>query len=249
MTPPIRVGCYSAFWGDSALAAGQLISMVILSRDENPPDYIVADYLAEVTMGILARQSKGSKGGFVSEFVDQVYVKNATTIAKRGIKIITNAGGLDPLSCKAAIESAAAKIFAKDPSQIPIVAAVFGDDVWVDKPRRELLQKAVASGEALPFGHLGSTDASREEWPKGKEKSILSVNVYMGVAGILQALKSNATIIVTGRVVDSALVLAPLMHEFNWSPNSYDLLAAGSLAGHIIECGCHATVETSQTGV
>ncbi|KAJ3077700.1 hypothetical protein HDU99_001022, partial [Rhizoclosmatium hyalinum] len=192
-------------------------------------------------MGILARQSKGSKGGFVSEFVDQVYVKNATTIAKRGIKIITNAGGLDPLSCKAAIESAAAKIFAKDPSQIPIVAAVFGDDVWVDKPRRELLQKAVTSGEALPFGHLGSTDASREEWPKGKEKSILSVNVYMGVAGILQALKSNATIIVTGRVVDSALVLAPLMHEFNWSPNSYDLLAAGSLAGHIIECGCHAT--------
>ncbi|KAJ3017864.1 UNVERIFIED_CONTAM: hypothetical protein HDU68_011441, partial [Siphonaria sp. JEL0065] len=239
------------FWGDSALAASQLVNM------ENPPEYIVADYLAEVTMGILARQSKGSKGGFISEFVDQVYIKNATTIAKKKIKIITNAGGLDPVACKTAIETAAAKIFSKDPTQIPIVAAVFGDDIWTDKTRRSVLEKSITTNIWSPFGHLGSCDVNREEWPKGKEKDILSVNVYLvcsytnaledanwlfkGVSGIIQALKSNATIIVTGRVVDSALVLAPLMHEFNWSPTDYNLLAAGSLAGHIIECGCHAT--------
>ncbi|KAI9341349.1 hypothetical protein BDR26DRAFT_895044 [Obelidium mucronatum] len=208
---------------------------------DNPPQYIVADYLAEVTMGILARQTKGSKGGYVTEFVEQVYTKNATVISKKNIKVITNAGGLDPLACKAAIEAAAAKIFAKDQSQIPIVAAVFGDDIWTDKTRRDALEKAVSSNTSLPFGHLGSSDTNREEWPKGREKSILSVNVYLGAAGILQALNSKATIIVTGRVVDSALVLAPLMHEFKWSPLNYNLLAAGSLAGHIIECGCHTT--------
>ncbi|KAJ3064103.1 hypothetical protein HDU98_000165 [Podochytrium sp. JEL0797] len=234
--PAVRIGCYSAFWGDSSLAASQLITM------DNPPQFVVADYLAEVTMGILARQSKSPAGiGYVREFVD-VYKKHAVDISSKGITLITNAGGLDPLALKSAIDSIAAGMAAKDASFVPpIVAAVFGDDAWIDASRRDKLIKAVTSGRTTSFGHLKSTDAHDEEWPKGKEKSVLSVNVYLGVAGILSALRSNATIILTGRVVDSALVLAPLMHTFSWPPHAYDLLAAGSLAGHILECGCHAT--------
>ncbi|KAJ3212553.1 hypothetical protein HDU82_000492 [Entophlyctis luteolus] len=241
---PVRIGCYSAFWGDSALAAAQLINM------ENPPAYVVADYLAEVTMGILARQSKAGRGGFVSEFVEHVYARNAENISKKGIKIITNAGGLsihfnffpvaagaqDPIACKSAIEAAAENAGVK-----VAVAAVLGDDAWADPKQREQMKQCLSNNLTVPFGHLGSSDSAKEEWPHGKEKSILSVNIYMGVGGILKALKSNANIIVTGRVVDSALVLGPLMYEHGWSYSSYDLLAAGSLAGHIIECGCHAT--------
>ncbi|KAI8831655.1 hypothetical protein BJ741DRAFT_616539 [Chytriomyces cf. hyalinus JEL632] len=242
--PPVRIGCYSAFWGDSALAATQLLSM------DNPPNYVVADYLAEVTMGILARQKKGKGAGYVKEFVDSVYSPNAKRIAASKTTLITNAGGLDPCAAKAAIEAAAEEIFGKNSPHLPRVAAVFGDDAWGDDVARKEMLRLVGAGEASAFSHilpsLGSSatqtqPVDKEDWPTGKEKTILSVNVYMGVGGILQALKSNATIIVTGRVVDSALVLAPLMHEFNWSSTSYDLLAAGSLAGHIIECGCHAT--------
>ncbi|KAJ3119854.1 hypothetical protein HK100_000127 [Physocladia obscura] len=203
---------------------------------DNPPNYIVADYLAEVTMGILARQSKANRGGFVTEFVDEVFVRNANSIVKKNLKIITNAGGLDPVACKIAIEKAAEKAGISI-----VVAAVLGDDAWKNTVQREQMLKCLANSDVVSFGHLGSTDVAKEEWPQGKEENILSVNIYMGVGGILHALKSNASIIVTGRVVDSALVLAPLMHEFNWSLTSFDLLAAGSLAGHIIECGCHAT--------
>ncbi|KAI9342500.1 hypothetical protein DFJ73DRAFT_661552 [Zopfochytrium polystomum] len=234
---PVRIGCYSAFWGDSALAASQLIQM------DNPPDYVVADYLAEVTMGILARSkvagsSKKPKGvGFVKEFVDQVYTPNAQTIADKRITLITNAGGLDPVAAKLAIEAAAK---AADISPLPVVAAVYGDDLLAGDAAKEI-QRLRQAGEVKPFGHLDeSSDGEVEKWPEGK-KPILSVNIYMGCEAIVKALNAGANIIVTGRVVDSAIVVAPLIHRFGWRADAWDLLAAGSLAGHIIECGCHAT--------
>ncbi|TPX56508.1 hypothetical protein SpCBS45565_g08387 [Spizellomyces sp. 'palustris'] len=233
----IRVGCYSAFWGDSIQAAQQLVYM------DNPPDYIVADYLAEVTMGILARaRNKTSQGqgadstGYVKEFVDYVWKRLGKDIIAKNIKIITNAGGLDPVACKRAIEEAAK---GAGMSHIPIVAAVYGDDL-LGEP--EAMKNMVRDGPARPFVHI--TDGERnkgeeEAWPKNKK--IVSANTYMGAIPIAKALADGAQIIVTGRCVDSALVLGPLLHEFAWSPTSYDLLASGSLAGHIIECGCQAT--------
>ncbi|KAJ3322519.1 hypothetical protein HDU76_013851 [Blyttiomyces sp. JEL0837] len=240
----VRVGCYSAFWGDSAVAAGQLITM------ENPPKYIVADYLAEVTMGILARSRgpagkstnpKGGagRGGFVKEFVDRVYTPHAQTISEKKITLITNAGGLDPVAAKEAIASAAKEAGLE---VLPVVAAVFGDDLLSGTGKGEL-EKLIKGRKLAPFSHIVGPDSDpkdSESWP-ANPKGIISCNVYLGAEGIFQALQAGANIIVTGRVVDSALVLGPLRHEFGWSPTSWDQLASASLAGHIIECGCHAT--------
>ncbi|KAJ3109262.1 hypothetical protein HDU97_007756 [Phlyctochytrium planicorne] len=233
----VRIGCYSAFWGDSISAARQFFNMA----SESPPEFIVADYLAEVTMGILAKSRKSGKGGtgkggYVKEFVDQVYVPNAKKIAKAKVKVITNAGGLDPVALKVAIEKAAESAGIVP---LPKVAAVFGDDLL----QPENWEKIVAlrkAGNVQKFAHLDGLEEDGETWP-AEDSSIISLNAYMGCKPIVDALNDGADIIVTGRVVDSALVLGPLIHKFNWSFDSYDLLAAGSLAGHIIECGCHTT--------
>ncbi|KAI8855209.1 hypothetical protein BC829DRAFT_438630 [Chytridium lagenaria] len=231
----VRIGCYSAFWGDSVSAAAQFFTM------DNPPEFVVADYLAEVTMGILSkskRNAKGGagKGGFVQEFVDQVYAPNAIHIATKKIRVITNAGGLDPLALKAAIEKTAA---AAGVLPLPKVAAVFGDDLMTPENLKKL-QDLKKSGEMTAFSHIEGNDVDAEKWPED-EASILSLNAYMGSEPIAEALNAGCDIIVTGRVVDSALVLGPLIHKFKWPMDAYDLLAAGSLAGHVIECGCHAT--------
>ncbi|KAJ3220255.1 hypothetical protein HDU67_003270 [Dinochytrium kinnereticum] len=231
----VRIGCYSAFWGDSISAAGQFFAM------DNPPEFVVADYLAEVTMGILAksrRAAKGGagKGGYVQEFVDRVYVPNAAKIAKKKIRIITNAGGLDPLALKAAIEKAA------DEAGVhprPKVGAVFGDDL-LQPENWKTLEELKIRGGITSFSHVENNEADAEKWP-ADAKSIISLNAYMGCEPIVEALNAGCDIVVTGRVVDSALVLAPLIHKYKWPMNAFDLLAAGSLAGHVIECGCHAT--------
>ncbi|KAJ3414010.1 hypothetical protein HDV05_007217 [Chytridiales sp. JEL 0842] len=238
MKKAVRIGCYSAFWGDSMFAASQLINM------DNPPDYIVADYLAEVTMGILARSRSGKssagsgEGGYVKEFVDRVYAPNAQRIADRNIKIITNAGGLHPMAAKAAIEQAARDADVEP----PIVAAIFGDDL-IDMSTGKLsdtLQIALKTSSITPFSYLNGSSDDSDKWPS-QDKKILSINAYMGSFPIAAALAQSAQIIITGRVVDSALVVGPLIHEYNWNSTQYDLLAAASLAGHIIECGCHTT--------
>ncbi|KAJ3277700.1 hypothetical protein HK104_003043, partial [Borealophlyctis nickersoniae] len=208
---------------------------------DNPPDYIVGDYLAEVTMGILARTRKGKSPhavGYVKEFVDFVWTQLGHDVMRQRIRLVTNAGGLDPLACKAAIEKAAEEM-GMDP--LPVVAAVYGDDL-LGEERKETLERLVEDGVVRPFAHINDGGGSKEEhetWPRGKK--IASANAYMGAIPISRALARGAQIIVTGRCVDSALVLGPLMYEFSWPPTSYDLLASGSLAGHIIECGCQAT--------
>jgi hypothetical protein len=219
----ISIGCFSGFWGDSKTGAFQLV------RGSNI-DFLVGDYLAEVTMGILARlQNQGSQGmgtrGFISEFAKAVWEPLLKEIVAKKIRVITNAGGMSPNALAKQLEAIAQK------QGIPVqIASVEGDNL-TDKYQDLSKNKAI-----LPFS-VGSED---EPLPNDKVR-VLSCNAYLGAFPIAHALDKGAQVVVTGRIVDSALVLGPLIHAFKWSPTDYDLLAKGSIIGHIIECGCHAT--------
>ena len=212
MKAVVRIGCGAGFWGDSAAGPAQLVAGGAL-------DYLVMDYLAEITMSILARmKSSDAQAGYATDFVAAVMKPLLAAIVAQGIKVVTNAGGVNPLACKAALEQLAAE------AGLPLrVAAVIGDDLL---PEADALRVAgvteIDSGAPLPV-------------------RLASVNAYLGAAPIARALAAGADVVITGRCVDSALVLGPLMHEFGWASDDYDRLAAGSLAGHIIECGTQCT--------
>lgn len=196
-------------------------------------------------MGILAARrqrrimsGKADKGtDYINEFLTLALKGILPDLVKNGTKVITNAGGLDPIGCKEAIE----KLLAKMNITGVKVAAVVGDDVLSDKEEPTLSSfKNVHSFSAISSVNHG-LDSDR--LPAGDEP-IVSLNAYLGSQAIASALDEGAQIIVTGRVVDSALVVGPLIHEFKWKESNasyYDLLASASLAGHVIECGCHAT--------
>ena len=207
----VRIGCASAFWGDTSTAARQLV-------EKGKLDYLVFDFLAEVTMSILARaKSKDNKMGYATDFVRQL--KPILHLIKRDkIKILSNAGGINPNACRDIL-----KYVAKESGIELNIATVIGDDLTSELPR---------------IKDLGITEMDRHNQIP---ESCLSVNAYLGAPGMVQALKEGADIVITGRVVDSALVLAPLIYEFDWTYTDYDLLASGSLAGHIIECGAQCT--------
>ena len=207
----IRIGCASGFWGDTSTAAKQLI-------DDNNIDYLVFDFLAEVTMSILAgAKLKNPNLGYATDFVTQL-TPLLKDIHTKKIKIISNAGGINPESCRSILVEEAKKIGVDLK-----IAIVFGDDLINDLDELKKLDiKEIDTKEPLP-------------------ENILSVNAYLGAPAIAAALKEGADIVVTGRCVDSAMVLGPLMHEFNWKHDDYDCLANGSLAGHIIECGAQCT--------
>ena len=207
----VRIGCASAFWGDTSTAARQLV-------EKGKLDYLVFDFLAEVTMSILARaKSKDNKMGYATDFVRQL--KPILHLIKRDkIKVLSNAGGINPNACRDIL-----KYVAKESGIELNIATVIGDDLISDLPR---------------IKDLGITEMDRHNQIP---ESCLSINAYLGAPGMVQALKEGADIVITGRVVDSALVLAPLIYEFDWTYTDYDLLASGSLAGHIIECGAQCT--------
>ena len=207
-----RIGSASGFWGDSSLAAPQLVG-------KGDIDYLVFDYLAETTMAILAAmRNKDPRYGYATDFVEIAMRSTLRDIAARGIKVVSNAGGINPKACAAAVEALARELGVE-----PKIAVVEGDDVSALLPElRAAGQRDMFTGEPLP-------------------EKIMSANAYLGALPIAQALGAGADIVVTGRCVDSAVTLGPLIHEFGWQPGDHDLLAAGSLAGHIIECGCQAT--------
>ena len=212
MKSMVRIGCGAGFWGDSAAGSAQLVAHGAL-------DYLVMDYLAEITMSILARmKSADASTGYATDFVSAVMQPLLGDIVARGIKVVTNAGGVNPLACKAALEqvATAAGLSLR-------VAAVIGDDLLdaADALRAASVTE-MDSGALLPA-------------------RLASINAYLGAAPIAAALGAGADVVITGRCVDSALVLGPLMHEFGWAAPDYDKLAAGSLAGHIIECGTQCT--------
>ncbi len=208
----IRIGGAGGFLGDSQTAAPQLLAGGDL-------DYMVLDYLAELTMSLLARsQAKTPSGGYARDFTDWVWKDNMAALKAGGVKLVTNAGGLNPRACRARMEELAAEVGLSFR-----IAIVEGDDL---RPRAEEL-----SGSAEMFTGTAAPDPART----------LSMNAYLGAKPIAEALAAGAEVVITGRVVDSAVVLGPLVHEFGWAWDDYDRLSAGSLCGHVLECGAQAT--------
>ncbi|HEX4506156.1 MAG TPA: acyclic terpene utilization AtuA family protein [Alphaproteobacteria bacterium] len=207
----VRLGGASGFWGDTPEGARQLVY-------SGQVDYLVMDYLAEITMSLLTRaKAKDPALGYPPDFVAQFIAPYAKEFAARGIKVVTNAGGVNPIACKEAVE----KVLAEQGVKLR-VAAVVGDDIhfMVEELRGEV--KEVQSGAAMPA-------------------KVVSANAYIGAFPIAAALAAGADIVVTGRAADSALALGPLIHEFGWKETDFDRLAAGTMAGHVIECGPQAT--------
>jgi len=212
MSKPIKIGGASGFWGDSSVGAPQLVEL-------GQVNYLVFDYLAELTMSILAAaRAKDPELGYATDFVAVTLKAILRDVAAQGIRVISNAGGVNPQACARAIAALAA-----EQGVAVKIAVVEGDDVMpLVRQLREQGVTELQSGAALP-------------------EKVLTANAYLGALPVKQALDRGAQIVVTGRCVDSAVTLGALMHEFGWAADDYDRLAAGSLAGHIIECGCQAT--------
>lgn len=212
MSRIVRIGCGAGFWGDSPEGPAQLVR-------KGDIDYLVMDYLAEITMSILARmKAKRPELGYATDFVTMVMKPLAKEIAAKKIRVVTNAGGVNPDACRDALLA----VFREAGVDLK-VAVVRGDDL---------------SGSADAYRATGTTEMfSGAAMPE----KLASVNAYLGAFPIAAALDDGADVVITGRVVDSAVVLGPLIHEFGWKPGDYDLLSAGSLAGHVIECGTQAT--------
>nr|WP_233343131.1 acyclic terpene utilization AtuA family protein [Hyphomonas sp. Mor2] len=210
----IRIGGASGFWGESDMALPQFLAAGNL-------DYIVFDYLAEITLSIMARaRASDPERGYATDFVTAALKPNLAEIARQKVKIISNAGGMNPTACAAAIEA----LIAEAGLDLK-VAVVTGDDLV---------------SRATEFAGESYADMfSAEPFPAADK--VASINAYLGAAPVAEALRRGADIIVTGRGVDSAVTLGACLHAFDWSLDDWDKLATGSLAGHIIECGPQAT--------
>ncbi|XP_057710330.1 uncharacterized protein lratb.1 [Corythoichthys intestinalis] len=209
-TRAVRIGCASGFWGDTATSVPQLIHGGKL-------DFLVFDYLSEITMSLLtAAKTKAPNLGYAPDFVQAALAPSIHDIHKKGVRVVSNAGGVNPLACAAAIREVVQK------AGLDLkVAVVTGDDLMAQRSR--LTEVKTADGaRALP-------------------RTLHSMNAYLGAGPIRRCLDLGADIVVTGRCVDSALALGPLTHAFGWGEDDLDLLAAGSLAGHLIECGAQST--------
>lgn len=211
MAQRIKIGCWAAFWGDTDRALPQLLTVPDV-------DYLVSDYLSEITMALLARaRIKDPAAGYVPDVLSALKPVLAE-IARRGIKVVTNGGALNPAACAEALR----QVIAEAGLSLK-VAAVCGDNLLsrVD----ELV-----------------TDASKDMFTGAPiPAKLTSLNAYIGAFPIAQALGAGADIVIAGRCVDAAVVLGPLIHEFGWKADDYELLSAGALAGHIIECGPQCT--------
>jgi hypothetical protein len=207
----VRIGGASGFWGDSAVAAPQLAASGV--------DYLVFDYLAELTMSILVNaRAKDPALGYATDFVEVAMKSVLPEVAAKKIKVISNAGGVNPASCARAL----ARLCEESGVKLKI-AVVEGDDVLAQIPAL----KAAGVTEMFSAAPLPA--------------EVLSANAYLGALPIARALALGADVVITGRCVDSAVTLGALIHEFGWAVDDYDRLAQGGLAGHILECGCQAT--------
>jgi hypothetical protein len=188
-------------------------------------DYLVMDYLAEVTMAILQKQrAKKPELGYTPDFITQMRDVLVPCMEK-GVTIISNAGGVNPLACGAALERLAAELGVADKVRVAVVA---GDDLFAD------LDGLLAGGHKLSNLETGH--------PLSEVRAqVLAANVYMGAPPIVRALELGANVVIAGRVTDTSVTLAPMIHRFGWAADDWDKLAAGVVAGHIIECGCQCT--------
>jgi hypothetical protein len=208
----IRIANGQGFWGDWLEAPVRLV-------DGGPLDYLTLDYLAEVTMSILQKQRKSdSTLGYARDFPPLI-ARIAPQIRERHIRVIANAGGVNPIACAREVLRLAPALK---------VAVVLGDD-FLDR-----IDDLLASGQQLQ--NIDTAEPITQI-----RNQIQSANAYIGAFPLAEALATGADVIVTGRCADAALALAPMIHEFGWKPEQWDLLAAGIVAGHIIECGTQAT--------
>lgn len=213
MIRTLRVGGACGFWGEAPGATAQLLGADV--------DVIVYDYLAEITMSIMARaRARDPAMGYAPDFLTAALGPNLAAIADRGVKIISNAGGLNPLACAERLRAMIA-----EKGLALRVAVITGDDLS-DRLERYAAARVTEMFSGAPFPPLSA---------------IASANAYLGAFPIAAALDAGADIVLTGRCVDSALTLGPCIHAFGWSADNLDRLAGGSLAGHILECGPQAT--------
>lgn len=214
MAKVVRIGGAGGFLGDSSVAAPQLLAGGKL-------DYMILDYLAEATMAPLGQLKQVRPDqGYARDFTEWVWKDNLREFKEQGVRVVTNAGGVNPEACRARMEQIAAEAGLSFR-----IAIVTGDDLIARVP------DFVADGVVEMFNDAPFPDP----------KKVWTANAYLGGGPIAAALAAGAEIVITGRVVDSALTLGPLMHEFGWGPDDHDRLSAGSLAGHVIECGAQAT--------
>lgn len=217
MRDSIRIASGQGFWGD-------LPNAPINQVRKGPIDYLVMDYLAEVTMSIMQKQKlRNPDHGYARDFVGVVR-EILPDIAKKGIKVISNAGGVNPEACKEQILQAIEEQGYEDIK----VAVIDGDNILDD------LDTLIEDGHPLKNMETGEPISSVKD-------ELLSANVYFGSRPIVEALNKGADIVVTGRVTDTGLTLAPMIHEFDWSFDDYDKMSAGTIAGHIIECGAQVS--------
>lgn len=215
MTSPIRIANCSGFYGDRLSAAKEMV-------EGGPIDVLTGDWLAELTMLILARsRAKNPGAGYARSFVTQMEQVMGTCL-ERGIKVVSNAGGLDPEHCAEAVAQVADKL-----GLAPKIAYVNGDDLL---PRLEELHAA-----GIDLAHFETGE------PLGDISRFITANAYLGCFGIVEALGLGADIVITGRVTDAAVVCGPAAWHHGWSRDNWDALAGAVVAGHVIECGTQVT--------
>src|SRR5215471_1356116 len=212
----IRIANGQGFWGDSLEAPVDQVR-------RGPIDYLTLDYLAEVTMSVLQKQrARDPKAGYARDFVEMI-ARVLPDLKQRRVRVIANAGGVNPIGCCNAVLEVSRR------QGIPVtVAVVAGDDILPQ------LDAILARGIELKNMETG------EPLSKIRER-IQSANVYLGAFPVAETLARGADIVITGRVTDTGLALAPMLHAFGWKENDWDLLAAGTIAGHTVECGAQCT--------
>jgi hypothetical protein len=218
MNPTVRIASGQGFWGD-------WLEAPVRQVEAGPIDYLMMDYLAEVTMSIMQKQrSRNPELGYAKDFVPLMR-RLLPDIVERGIRVMANAGGVNPVACANAVLSEAREA---DLGGRVKVGVITGDDLL---PR---LEELLGAGHEL---RNLDTGARLDE----VLDSVQSANVYLGAWPLVEGLRRGADIVITGRVTDTGLTLAPMIHEFNWAEDDWDFLAAGTVAGHIIECGAQCS--------
>jgi hypothetical protein len=214
----VRVAAGQGFWGDDLDAPRRQV-------EGGQVDYLMLDYLAEVTMSILQKQKERDPSlGYARDFVGAME-SVLPAVLERGVKVVANAGGVNPAACAVAVKAAAEKAGSKGRLKIGVVS---GDDLL------DRLDQLIESGHPLVNMETG-------EQLSAVRDRVLSANAYIGSEPIVEALGKGANVVITGRSTDTALTMAPLRHEFAWGATSWDHLAAGIVAGHIIECGAQCS--------
>ncbi len=217
MKEKIRIASGQGFWGD-------LIDAPVKQVTAGPIDYLVMDYLAEVTMSILQKQKNKNPDYGYARDIPALMERILPVCKDNGIKVITNGGGVNPEACADAIIEVAKKLEIKDLK----VAVVLGDNI------KDRIDEIIESGAKLKNMETAASIVPYKD-------KLLSANVYFGSKPIVEALEKGADIVITGRTTDTGLTLAPMIYEFGWDFENYDLMAAGTVAGHILECGGQAS--------